>query len=72
MFNGMSAGVHQKMLMYMKQMLMYTRKDCPMKFHFCTEPHTSNEFDVHQNVVSIVHQVVGLTNEWLNGEKWGK
>ena len=72
MFNGMSAGVHQKMFMYMKQMLIYTRKDCPMKFHFCTEPRTSNEFDAHQNVDSKVHQVVGLTNEWLNGNKWGK
>ena len=60
------------MLMYMKQMLMYTGKDCPMKFHFCTELRTSNEFDVHQNVDSNVHQVVGLTNEWLNGEKWAK
>ena len=64
MLNPMSAGVHQKMLMYMKQMLMYTRKDCPMKFQFCTGPRTSNEFDVQQNVDSNVHQVVGLTNEW--------
>ena len=64
----MSAGVHQKMLMYMKQMLMYTRKGCPMKFHFCKGPRASNEFDVHQNVDSNVHQVVGLTNEWLSVE----
>ena len=68
MFNGMSIGVHQKMLMYIKQMLMYTRKDCPMKFHFSTGTHTSNEFDVHQNVDSNVHQVDGLANEWLSGE----
>ena len=52
----------------MKQMLMYTRKDCPMKFHFCTDTRTSNEFDVHQNVDSNVHQVDGLANEWLSGE----
>ena len=68
MLNRMSAGVHQEMLMCMKQMLMYTSKDCPMKFHFCTGPRTSNEFDVHQNVDSNVRQVVGLTNEWLSGE----
>ena len=52
----------------MKQMLTYTRKDCPVKVHFCTGPRTSNEFDVHQGVDSNVHQVVGLTNEWLSGE----
>ena len=68
MLNGMSAGVHQEMLMYMKQMLMYTSEDCPMKFHFCTGPRTSNEFDVHKNADFNVHQVVGLTNEWLSGE----
>ena len=39
-----------------------------MKFHFCKGPCTSNEFDVHQNVDSSVHQVVGLTNEWLSGD----
>ena len=57
-----------KMLMYMKQMLMYTRKDCPMKFHFCTSPRTSNEFDVHQNHYADagnVQEVGGLTNEGL-------
>ena len=68
MFKRMSAGVHQKMLMYMEQMLIYTKKDSPMKFHFCTGLGTSNEFDVHQNVDSNVHQVVGLTNEWLSGK----
>ena len=68
MLNGMSAGVHQEMLMYMKQMLMYTSTDYPMKLPFCTGPRTSNEFDVHQNVDSSVHQLVGLTNEWLSGE----
>ena len=65
MFNGVSAGVHQKMLMYMKQILMYTRKDCPMKFHLCTSPRTSNEFDVHQNADANVQEVGGLTNEGL-------
>ena len=38
------------------------------KISFCTGLHTSNEFDVHQNVDSNVHQVVGLTNELLSGE----
>ena len=52
----------------MKQMLMYTRKDSPMKSHFCTGLRTSNESDVHQNVGSNVRQVVGLINEWLSGE----
>ena len=65
MFNGMSAGVHQEMLMYMKQMLMYTRKNCPIKFHFCTSPCTSNEFDVHQNADASVQEVGGLTSEGL-------
>ena len=63
MFKGMSADVHQKMLMYMKQMLMYRRKDCQMKFHLCTSPRTSNEFDVHQNADPNVQEVGGLTNE---------
>ena len=65
MLNGMSAGVHQEMLMYIKQTLMYTRKNCPMKFHFCTSPRTSNEFDVHQNADANVQKVGGLTNKGL-------